>query len=414
MTLGQIDPIAAPRRARSRDTGRAVLRTLAGLALALVTPALVASTAAAIETTAQEAIVVDYDTGTVLFEKNADDAVHPASMSKLMTLYVLFDRLKQGNVTLDSEFPVSEKAWALNEGSTMFVGIGEKLRVEDLIRGIIVQSGNDACLVVAEGIAGTEEGFAELMNETAVKIGLQDSHFVNSHGLEDPEHLMTVRDLAILAKHLIADFPEYYHYFSELEYEHNGIKQGNRNPLLYRDIGADGLKTGHLTVSGYGLTASAERNGRRVIVVAHGMESMQSRADQGAALIEWAFREFDNYTLAKAGATLEDAPVWYGAEETVPLVVNQDLVATLPRAARKSLEVRAVFDGPIPAPITKGQQVGKLVISAGDITPLEVPVYAGADVERLGMFGRVFATLKHFILGGGTAAEETSEEPAAS
>ncbi len=391
---------------------REILRKLVALAVLVATPMLTAP-AQAIETTAQEAIVVDYDTGTVLFEKNADQQVHPASMSKLMTLYVLFDRLKQGNITLDSEFPVSEKAWALNEGSTMFVGIGESLRVEDLIRGIIVQSGNDACVVVAEGIAGTEEAFAELMNETATRIGLTNSHFVNSHGLENPAHLMTVRDLSILAKHLIADFPEYYHYFAELEYEHNGIKQGNRNPLLYRNIGADGLKTGHLTVSGYGLAASAVRDGRRVIVVAHGMESMQSRADQGAALVEWAFREFDNYTLAKAGAVLEEAPVWYGAEETVPLVVNQDLVATLPRAARKSLEVKAVFDGPVPAPITKGQQIGKLVISAGDITPLEVPVYAGADVERLGMFGRVVAALKHFILGGGAVAE-TTEAPAAS
>ena len=374
---------------------------LGGLLLLLAAPA------GAVETSAKQAIVVDFETGTVLFEKNADEPVHPASMSKLMTLYVLFDRLKQGNVSLDDEFPVSEKAWALNEGSTMFVGIGENLRVEDLIRGIIVQSGNDACLVVAEGIAGTEEAFAELMNETGARIGLANSHFVNSHGLENPAHLMTVRDLSVLAEHLIADFPEYYHYFAEREFVHNDIKQGNRNPLLYRDMGVDGLKTGHLTVSGYGLAASAERDDRRVIVVTHGMNSMQERADQGAALIEWAFREFDNYTLAKAGQTLEEAPVWYGAEETVPLVVEQDLVATLPRAARKRLEVKAVFEGPVPAPVLKGQQIGKLVISAGEITPLEVPVYAGADVERLGMFGRVVAALKHLILGPETV------EPAA-
>lgn len=381
---------------------RASFRSLIALAaLLLATPA------QAIETSARQAIVVDYETGTVLFEKNADEPVHPASMSKLMTLYVLFDRLKQGRISLDDELPVSEAAWALNEGSTMFVGIGENLRVEDLIRGIIVQSGNDACLVVAEGLAGTEQAFAEVMNETATRIGLQDSHFVNSHGLEDPAHQMTVRDLAVLSKHLIADFPEYYHYFSELEFVHNGIKQGNRNPLLYRNMGADGLKTGHLSVSGYGLAASAERNGRRIIAVAHGMDSMQARADQGAALIEWAFREFDNYTLAKAGQALEEAPVWYGAQETVPLVLEQDLVATLPRAARKSLEVKAVFDGPVPAPVQKGQQIGKLVISAADISPMEVPVYAGADVERLGMFGRVVAALKHLILGSGGVIADT-------
>lgn len=375
------------------------------VAIALAALVLAPLQAAAVETSAKQAIVVDYNTGTVLYEKNADERVHPASMSKLMTLYVLFDRLKQGVITLDSEFPVSQKAWALDEGSTMFVGIGEKLRVEDLIRGIIVQSGNDACLVVAEGIAGTEEAFAELMNETAARLGLKDSHFVNSHGLEHPDHLMTVRDLAILSTRLIADFPEYYHYFAEREFVHNNIKQGNRNPLLYRDIGADGLKTGHLTVSGYGLAASAQRNDRRVIVILHGMQSMQERADQGAAMVEWAFREFDNYTLAKADQVLDEAPVWYGQQDTVPLVVQQDLVATLPRAARKSLEVKAVFEGPVPAPIQKGQQIGKLVITAGEISPLEVPVYAGADVERLGMFGRVFAALKHLILGGGTIAQ---------
>jgi D-alanyl-D-alanine carboxypeptidase (penicillin-binding protein 5/6) len=258
--------------------------------------------------------------------------------------------------------------------------------------------------VVAEGISGTEDAFAELMNEKAKEIGLADSHFVNSHGLENPAHLMTVRDLSTLAKRLVSDFPDYYHYFAEREYVHNGIKQGNRNPLLYRDMGVDGLKTGHLTVSGYGLTASAERNGRRIIVVAHGMDSMQKRADESAALIEWAFREFDNYTIAKAGQPLEEAPVWYGRQESVPLVVEQDLVATLPRAARKSLEVKAVFNGPIPAPIQKGQQIGKLVITASEISPLEVPIYAGADVERLGMFGRVVAALKHLLLGSDGAA----------
>lgn len=382
---------------------RRAIAVLAGV-LALAT-----APAQAVDTSAKQAIVVDFETGTVLFEKNADEQVHPASMSKLMTLYVLFERLKQGTISLDSEFPVSQKAWALNEGSTMFVDIGEKLRVEDLIRGIIVQSGNDACVVVAEGISGTEEAFAELMNEIGKRIGLENSHFVNSHGLEHPDHLMTVRDLATLSTHLIADFPEYYHYFAEKEFVHSGIKQGNRNPLLYRDVGADGLKTGHLTVSGYGLTASAVRGERRVVVVLHGMDSMQIRADQGAAMIEWAFREFDNYTLAKAGQVLEEAPVWYGAQETVPLVADRDLVATLPRAARKSLEVKAVFDGPVPAPIQKGQQIGKLVITAGEISPLEVPIYAGADVERLGMFGRVFAALKHLILGGSTTAELAAE-----
>ncbi|MGH6934107.1 MAG: D-alanyl-D-alanine carboxypeptidase family protein, partial [Dongiaceae bacterium] len=327
--------------------------------------------------------------------------IHPASMSKLMTLYLLFDHLKKGLVKLDDAFPVSEKAWAHNEGSTMFVGIDSKISVEDLIRGIIVQSGNDACIVVAEGIAGTEEAFVEQMNEKAAEIGLTNSHFANSHGLEDPNHLMTVRDLATLGQRIYSEFPEYYHYFVEKEFEFNGIKQGNRNPLLYKDVGADGLKTGHLSVSGYGIAASAKRGDRRIFVVIHGMDGAPSLADEVTSLVEWAFREFDNYTLAKAGDVIEQAPVWYGAEETVPLTVASDLVATLPRTGRDQMEAKAAFEGPIPAPIKAGQQVGKLIITSPGYGSTEVPLVAGADVEKLGFFGRAIASLKHLIFSRG-------------
>ena len=372
---------------------------LAGAVLAAAL-SLAAAGAGAIETAAQQAFIVDFQTGAVLLEKNADEPIHPASMSKLMTLYLLFERLKAGRVSLDDTFPVSEKAWALNEGSTMFVGIDTQISVLDLIRGVIVQSGNDACLVIAEGLAGSEEAFAELMNERGREIGLTASHFVNSHGLEDPNHKMTARDLATLATRIIADFPEYYHYFAEKEFVFNGIKQGNRNPLLYRNIGADGLKTGHLSVSGYGIAASAERDGRRIILVAHGMGGMQSRADETTNLIEWAFREFDNYQLVKAGDVLDEAPVWYGQAETVPLTVAADLTVTLPRNARKDVRAKAVFDGPIPAPIEAGQEIGKLVISAPDVADTEVPLVAGAAVERLGAFGRIVAAVT-YLLGGG-------------
>lgn len=372
-------------------------------------PAL-AGAQATIDVAAREAIVVDYDTGAVLFEKDADVPVHPASMSKLMTLYMLFDRLKSGELSLDDTFPVSETAWAMNEGSTMFVDIGEQVKIEDLIRGIVVQSGNDASFVVAEGLAGSEAAFAEAMNAKAKELGLNNSHFVNSHGLEDPNHQMTVRDIATLSAALIRDFPDYYHYFGELAFVHNGIEQGNRNPLLYRNMGVDGLKTGHLSVSGYGLAASAIRNGRRVIVVAHGMESMQARADEVAKLIEWAYREFDNYKLASAGAVLEDAPVWLGEAETVPMVLGSDLIITLPRGQREQLEATAVMAGPVAAPVAAGQEIGTLIITIPGNSPIERPLLAGADVPELGLMGRVMAALKRMVMGDDTAAPE---EPAA-
>ncbi|MFZ5791936.1 MAG: D-alanyl-D-alanine carboxypeptidase family protein [Pseudomonadota bacterium] len=383
------------RFAHARFAAFGLLATALVAIAALLAPAV--ARAETIDTAATEAIVMDYQTGAVLFEKNADQQVQPASLSKLMTIYLLFEALKKGEVALDDAFPVSEEAWALREGSKMFVGIGTKIRVEDLIRGIIVQSGNDACVVVAEGLAGSVPAFVERMNAKAKELGLTNSRFDNPHGLEDPNQLMTARDIALLSRHLIKDFPEDYRYFSEKEFTFNGIKQGNRNPLLYKDPTVDGLKTGHLSVSGYSLAVSANRNGRRLIVVLIGMKSMQERSDEAAKVLDWAYREFDNYTVAKAGAVMADAPVWLGQAETVPLAVGGDLLVTLPRAARDKLSAKAVFDGPIPAPIAKGQELGKLVISAPDIADMEVPLVAANDVPKLGFFGRVVAALKHFI-----------------
>jgi D-alanyl-D-alanine carboxypeptidase (penicillin-binding protein 5/6) len=366
----------------------------AGFLLLLATGPLAAEP---IDTTARQAFIIDYDTGAVLFEKYPDRPIHPASMSKLMTIYLLFEALNAGSVKLDDSFAVSEAAWALNEGSTMFVGINSRISVEDLIRGIVVQSGNDACLVIAEGLAGSEAAFVERMNAKAKELGLEHSHFVNSHGLEDANHLMTARDLATLARHLIADFPEYYHYFAEKEFVFNGIKQGNRNPLLYRDPSVDGLKTGHLSISGYGVTISAKREGRRLIMVLHGMQDMQERADEAQRVLDWAFREFDNYTIAKVGAPMADAPVWLGQQPTVPLVVGADLLVTLPRGMRDKVTAKAVFEAPIPAPIPEGESVGELVISVPGMPDRSVPLVTGASVEKLGFFGRVLASLKHFV-----------------
>jgi len=356
----------------------------------------------AIDTAAKQALIVDYQTGSVLLEKDADEPVHPASMTKLMTLYLLFDQLKQGKLSLDDTFRVSENAWARGQSveSNMFVALDSNVRIEDLIRGIAIQSGNDACKVVAEGIAGSEEAFATIMNKKAAELGLLNSHFVNSDGVEDPEHLMTVRDIYKLSVHIFNDFPEYYHYFGEKEYTYNGIVQQNRNPLLYKDVGADGLKTGHLSVSGFGVSVSAEKNGRRVFMVVHGLESMKQRSEEATRLIEWAFQSFKNVKLASAGAVIEEAPVWYGDTNTVTLTVARDLMATLPKGREEEIQAKAVFQAPIPAPIAAGQELGKLVITSSSGST-EVPLVAGAAVERVGIFGHIYSTLKYLILPPG-------------
>ena len=377
-------------------------------ALALTIPLLLLTLAprpaAAIETLAREAILMDMTTGAVLLDKNADDPMPPASMSKLMTLYMVFDRLKEGSLSLEDSFPVSENAWrkggAKSGSSTMFLEPGSRVKVEDLIRGIIVQSGNDACIVIAEGLASSEQAFAEEMTREARKLGMESSTFHNATGWPDPDHHMTARELAILAKHTIQDFPEYYHYYSEKRFTYNGIRQGNRNPLLYRDIGADGLKTGHTEVSGYGLTASAVRGDRRLILVVNGLPSVKDRSREAERLIEWGFREFDNYKLFSANDTVVDADVWLGEEPTIPLVIDKDMVITIPRKARRDMKVAVTYDGPLPAPIAKGDVLAKLVVSAPEMNNIEVPLVAGRDVGQLGLIGRLGAALKYLLWGG--------------
>ncbi len=289
------------------------------LTLALAAP----RTAAAFETLAREAILVDMTTGAVLFEKNADTPMPPASMSKIMTAYLLFTKLRDGKIKLDDTLPVTENAWrkggCVSDGSTMCLKLDERAKVEDLIRGVIIQSGNDACIVIAEGVAGSEEAYVAEMNKLAKEIGLKDSVFRNVTGLPDSGHVMTARDLTVLARRLITDFPQYYDYYSEKSFTYNGIKQGNRNPLLYKNIGADGLKTGHTKEAGYGLTASAKQGDRRLIMVVTGLPSMQARAEESERLMDYGFRTFENVALLKAGDTVETAQVWLGKQDTVPL-----------------------------------------------------------------------------------------------
>lgn len=367
--------------------------------------AMVAATAPAnaIDTIAREAIILDMETGAVLFEKDADQLMPPASMSKLMTLYLLFSRLRDGSLSLDDTFQVSVNAWqrggAKSGSSTMFLSPKKRVSIGDLIPGIIVQSGNDACIVVAEGISGSEEAFAEEMTEKARSLGMANSTFRNATGWPHPEHLMTARDLAILAKRTIEDFPQYYHYYKQLKFTYNGIKQNNRNPLLYKDMGADGLKTGHTEAAGYGLTASAVRGGRRLILVANGLPSKKDRSSEPERLLEWAFREFDNYALFSKGEQVENADVWLGESLTVPLVIDQDVKITLPRKVRRQMKVTVAFTGPVPAPIAVGDRIAVLRITAPDQAVIEIPLLAGANVERLGLIGRLGAALTSILWG---------------
>jgi D-alanyl-D-alanine carboxypeptidase (penicillin-binding protein 5/6) len=357
--------------------------------------------AAAIETPARQAILLDMGTGAVLFEKNADELMPPASMSKLMTVYLLLERLRDGRLKMDDTLPVSEKAWreggSASGGSTMFLEPGTSVKVEDLIQGIIVQSGNDASIVVAEGLANDEAAFAKEMTKRGRELGLRNTVFRNATGWPDPEHLTTARDLALLAQRTIEDFPQYYHYYSEKEFTYNGIRQANRNPLLYKDLGADGLKTGHTEASGYGLTASARKGDRRLILVINGLKDVRDRTRESERLISWGFREFDNYALFKAGEEVSTAEVWLGKAENVALVVDRDLTVTLPNAARSEMKVSVAYDGPIPAPITEGDRLAVLKISAPGVETVEVPLVAGNSVEKLGFFGRLFAAVKHLV-----------------
>lgn len=355
--------------------------------------------AVAADIPAKQATIVDYATGTVLLEKNADQQMPPSSMSKLMTIYMLFEQLADGRLNMNDTFTVSKKAWKMG-GSKMFVEVGKQVRVEDLVRGIVVQSGNDACIVVAEGLAGNEAAFADQMNAKAKELGMTGSNFVNASGWPHPEHYVTAADLAILARRLIGDFPQYYRFFSEKSFTYSNIKQGNRNPLLYRNMSADGLKTGHTEAAGYGLVGSAKRGDQRLILVVNGLKSVNQRSRESERLINWAFREFGTYALFKAGEVVSDAGVWLGVEETVPLVLPDGLTVIMSRKSRQDMKVSVSYRGPLNAPIAKGQAVATLKVSAPGFRTVEQPLLAAQDVARLGAFSRLVAAVKQLVLGG--------------
>lgn len=362
-----------------------------------------ASPAAAIETKARNMILMDYDTGQYLFTKDEQKMVPPASMSKLMTVYMIFEKLKDGSLSLDDTFTVSENAWrkggAASGSSTMFLSIGDKVKVGDLIKGILIQSGNDACIVAAENIAGSEEDFAAAMQEKARKIGLNNSSFANATGWPHPDHRMSVEDLAKLAQILIRDFPEYYPIFSERNFTYNGIRQGNRNPLLYSMSEADGLKTGHTEEAGFSLTASAKRGDRRLISVMTGLSSNKERSEEADRIMNWGFREFNNYKILKQGQKVAEVPVWFGKEKTVDLLVNQDIVKTVKRNQVANVKMTAVYDKPVKAPVKQGDKLGIVRIEIPEQEPFEVDIVADKNIEKMGFFSRAMENIKYLLLG---------------
>jgi D-alanyl-D-alanine carboxypeptidase (penicillin-binding protein 5/6) len=380
-----------------------ILRSLALGCLALL--CLVAARPAfAFDTSAQYGILIDADTGAVLWEKDGDTLMHPASMSKLMTLSMLFDALKAGTVSLDDKFHISEHAWraggAASGSSTMFAKLGSDIPVDSLIQGVIVQSGNDACIAIAEALKGSEPEFAAAMTKRAKELGLTNSHFSNATGWPDPGQMMTAHDLARLARHIIKDFPEYYHYFSEKEFTWNGITQHNRNPALYLDPTVDGLKTGHTEASGYGLVVSAKRGDERLILVLNGMPSNKARAEESIRVLNWGFRSFKSYKIFAANDVVDNAPVYQGTYAQVPLIVGADVNLIMTPEQRRDMKVAVVYDAPVPAPITAGQRIGTLRLTIPDKSDQDIPLLAGANVEQLGIFGRGVSALRHMIFGG--------------
>ena len=362
------------------------------------------SKAAEIDSSAEFAFVTDFGSGKVLMEKQPDALMKPASMAKIMTVYIAFERIADGSLSLDDTFLISERAWRKG-GSKTFVEVGKEVSVRDLLYGVVVQSGNDAAIAIAEGISGTEEGFAEEMNYVARKLGMENTVFRNSTGWPHLEQHTTARDLNILATALIREFPadkypELYPMFAEKDFTYNGIKQGNRNPLVYGTQGADGLKTGHTEESGYGLVGSADRDGQRVVMVLNGMKSMKQRSSESRRLIDLMFREFKLYRFYDKGQPVDRANVWLGTKNKIDLVLEEPLHLVMARSDRRKMKVSVNWNDPVPAPITAGQAIGTLVLElpSGKTT---YPLLAAENVDGLGMFDRVGEALKYLIFGAG-------------
>jgi len=349
-----------------------------------------------IDTEAETAIIIDGDTGQILFEKNKDIKTYPASMTKIMTVLIIFEKLKNGTLQLDDKFTVSERAWKEREGSSMFVEVGKEIRVEDLLRGIIIQSGNDACIVVAEEIAGSEEAFAIIMNDLAKDIGLVNTNFTNSTGMFHEDNYSTVSDIALLSRYLINNFPNYYHLFAETEFEWSGIKQNNRNPLLYKEMGADGLKTGHLSASGYGLAASAVQDGRRLISVTNGFSSSKKRSQGSARLLTWGFREFTNINIGKTGEVFSEIEIPL-AKKMVQVTPSQNIKVTVSKANKDKIIQNIKVAPNISAPLPAGSVVATLEVVLNDAEKVNFNLETVNEVQKTGIIGRFFSFVINFI-----------------
>jgi D-alanyl-D-alanine carboxypeptidase (penicillin-binding protein 5/6) len=356
-----------------------------------------------VQTSAPHAILIEAQTGIVLFEKQADELVHPASLSKLMTAEVVFNEIRQGRLKLTDEFVVSVNAWrtggAPSRTSSMFAPVNSRVNVQDLIQGLIIQSGNDACIVLAEGIAGSEEKFAEMMTRRARQIGLPKSTFGNSNGLPHPDQLMTARELAKLAQHIIRTYPEFYSYYGEREFTYNKIRQHNRNPLLGMDIGADGLKTGYIKEAGYGLVGSAVQHGLRLIVVVSGLKTAKERGEEARKLLEWGFVNFITMPIFEEGQVVAQAKVYGGDQGQVRLVTQRPLAVIVSRTTKERFSARVTYSGPVPAPVRKGQEVGTLKVWRGDVLVTQMPLMAADDVGVGSMSGRAWDAASELVIG---------------
>ncbi len=349
-----------------------------------------------INTTAKQAIIVDYETGTVLYEKNADMRMPTSSMSKVVTMYLVFEALKKGSLSLDGTLPVSERAWRKG-GSKMFVKVGDQARVEDLIRGVIIQSGNDATIVLAEGLGGTEEAFAAALTRKARSLGMGNSNFVNASGWPDDNHYSTARDLSVLARAMIDEFPDYYKYYGEKQFTYAGIKQDNRNPLLYKNIGADGLKTGHTEDGGYGLIGTGVRDGSRVIMVLNGMQSKKERADESTRLLSLALSAFRTVKLFEQKKKIDQIPVLLGEKVSVGVHAQNATALVIPRLNEGDLKIDLNYDSPVKAPIVKGQVLGAAKVRLGEKILFETPLVASEDVVEMGFLAKLIAKSRLLI-----------------
>lgn len=378
-------------------------RYLAALALAFVAGTLAADAQPTFDTKAEYAILIDAASGATMFEKNADALMSPASMSKLMTMVMVFEAIQRKELELTDEFLISENAWR-NGGessgsSTMFAKLNSSVPLEDLIRGVIVQSGNDACIAIAEGMYGSEAAFAEAMTVRARELGMPRSTFTNATGWPDENHKMTARELAMVARHIIYDLPEFYQYYAETEFTWNGIKQQNRNPLLYQNIGADGLKTGYTEDSGYGLVGSAVQNGRRLIAVLNGLEKRSDRGTEARKLLDWGFRSFKQFVLFDVGEEVGEASVWGGDKGSVKLVAKGRAMVSVQQMARNSISAKIVYDGPLRAPVREGDQVAILRVSADNQGDTDIPLYAAEGVDEGGNVRKAIDAIGSLITG---------------